>query len=212
MNSTYELRTDTHQEISRLLSSINPTSQQRWRMYLGIAPDQIQLSQDHQQRIQLTKMFHQLHQRNHGLFHMTVTYKTYKNTPHTPKNTDDFFINFYLKCFLPELLGTRNIQKKRNLQPICYSFLDEHEFRPRVFGTKVTFLDRLHHHAILAVHPNTIPRMNTMIGENCIPFRNKWASKVMTTHMRQCEPMTTLYATKQLKKYPEFLSFPDRLH
>ena len=212
MNSTNELRTDTHQEISRLLSSINPTPEQRWREYLGIAPDQIQLSLDHQQRLELTRMFHQLHLKNHVLFHMTVTYKTYKNTPYTPKNTNDFFINFYLKCFLPELLGTRNIQKRRELQPICYSFLDEHEFRPRVFGPEVTYPDRLHHHAILAVHPSTISRIQTMIGENCIPLRNKWASKVMTTHIRECEAMTTLYATKQLKRYPEFLSFPDRLH
>ena len=212
MNSTHELRTDTHQEISRLLSSINPSPEQQWKDYLGITPDQIQLSQDHLKRLALTKMFHDLYLKNHVLFHMTVTYKTYKNTPYTPKNTNDFFINFYLKCFLPELLGTRNIHKKRELQPICYSFLDEHEFRPRVFGPEVTYPDRLHHHAILAVHPNTVSRMNTMIGENCVPLRNKWASKVMTTHIRECEAMTTLYATKCYKKYPEFLSFPDRLH
>ncbi len=136
MNSRHELRTDTHQEISRLLSSINPTPELQWRDYLGIARNQIQLSLDHQQRLELTRMFHQLHLKNHVLFHMTVTYKTYKNTPYTPKNTNDFFINFYLKCFLPELLGTRNIQKRRELQPICYTFLDEHEFRPRVLVQK----------------------------------------------------------------------------
>ena len=216
MHSLNELRTDTHQEISRLLSSINPKSnpEERWKDYLDIAPDQIQLSQDHIQRLAFTRMFHQYSLENRVLFHLTVTYKTYQNTPYTPKNTNDFFINFYLKCFLPKLIGTRNFNSssKRQLQPICYSFLDEHEFRARVVGPEVIYPDRLHHHAIVAVHSDTISRMNTMIGENQIPLRNKWASKVMTTHIRQCEAMTTLYATKQLKRYPEFLSFPDRLH
>jgi len=214
MNSIHELRTDTHQEISRLLSSINPTPEQRWREYLGIASDQVQLSQDHQQRLSLTRMFHQLYLENRVLFHMSITYKPYQDVQYSPKNTNDFFINFYLKCFLPNLLGTRNFhtETKRPLQPICYAFLDEHEMKPRVRGPETTFPDRLHHHAILAVHSGTVTRMQTMIGENNIPLRPLYASKVMTTHIRECEAMTTLYATKSLKKYPEFLSFPDRLH
>jgi len=212
MNSTQEQQTVTNHEFSRHLVFDQPSQMTAWRQYLGVKPDQIQLSKHHRQRLGLTDMFHELSLSNFILFHLTVTYKTYKNTPYTAKNTNDFFINFYLKCFLPELLSTRNIHKRRELQPICYSFLDEHENSPTVSRFQVAYSDRLHHHAILAVHAITVSQINPMVGENRIPLRNKWASKVMTTHLRECEPMTTLYATKQLEKYQEFLSFPDRLH
>jgi hypothetical protein len=214
MNSLTEQRTDTLQEISRLLFSLQPSPEEQWKDYLGIAPNQHQISQDHLQRLALTEMFHQYQEENRVLFHMTVTYKTYQNVPYSPKNTNDFFINFYLKCFLPCLLGTRSFhtKTKRPLQPICYAFLDEHECRPRVIGPEITHPDRLHHHAILAVHPETVARMRTITGENTVPSRPKYASKVMTTYIIECEAMRTLYATKELKKYPEFLSFPDRLH
>ncbi len=208
-----ELRTDTNQQLQRFLSSPPPTPEQRWRKYLGIAPDQLQVSQDHQFRLALTRMFHQFSLKNRVLFHMTVTYKTYKNTQYSPKNTNDFFINFYLKCFLPSLLGTRNFHtdSKRPLQPICYAFLEEHEPQVKILGNEVLFADRLHHHSMLAVHPDTVARMRTMTGENQVPLRSRYASKVMTTHIRECEPMTMLYATAQLKKYPDFLCFPDRM-
>jgi len=229
MNSIHELRTDTHQEISRLLSSINPTPEQRWREYLGIAPDQVQLSQDHQQRLSLTRMFHQLYLENRVLFHMTVTYKMPLRYQYRDHQFNSFFCNFYLKFFLPSLMGTRNYhtETKRPLQPICYAFLDQHELKPVIVelqsGNLVTFPERLHHHAIVAVHPNTIDRMRHLVGENAVPLdektssakwtdRTRCAFKVMTTHIRECEAMTTLYATKSLTKYPEFLSFPDRLH
>jgi hypothetical protein len=231
MHSLNELRTDTHQEISRLLSSINPKSnpEERWRDYLDIAPDQIQLSQDHIQRLALTRMFHQYSLENRVLFHLTVTYKMPKDFQYQPGQYNKFFADFYVKFFLPKLIGTRSYhtKSKRPLQPICYAFIDENESRPVVLerrtGNQVEFPLRLHHHAIVAVHPDTVGRMQTMVGENKIPLevkkvsgkwteRSRCAFKVMTTHIRQCDAMTTLYATKQLKKYPEFLSFPDRLH
>ena len=212
MHPIPELQTNKNHEIWQLSSSTHLTRQQRWKDYLGIDRDNTQFSQDHLKRLALTNMFQNFYQNDRILFHMTVTYKTYKETPYTPKNTNDFFINFYLKCFIPKLLGTRGIHKKRELQPICFSFLDDHESRPKETLTRITYSDRLHHHAILAVHPNTLSRMNAMIGDNKIPLRSRWASKVMTTHIRECEAMTTLYATKKLKKYPEFLSFPDRCH
>jgi hypothetical protein len=229
MNSIHELRTDTRQEFSRLLSIINATSEQRWREYLGIAPDQIQLSQDHHQRLGLTRMFHDYELENRVLFHMTVTYKMPLKYQYSNQQFNSFFCNFYTKFFLPALIGTRNYhtKSKRPLQPICYAFLDEHESTPtvldRITGTQVVFPERLHHHAILAVHPNTIARMSSLVGENRVPLdmkspsedwtdRTRCAFKVMTTQIRECEAMTTLYATKCLKKYQDFLSFPDRLH
>ena len=229
MNSRHELRTDTHQEISRLLSSINSTPEQRWREYLGIAPDQIQLSLDHQQRLELTRMFHQYELEDRVLFHMTVTYKMPLKYQYNDKQFNSFFCNYYIKFFLPSLMRTRNYHThtKRPLQPICYAFLDQHELKPRIVklqtGNQVVFPERLHHHAIVAVHPDTIDRMRLLVGENTVPLdtktqsekwtdRTRCAFKVMTTQIRECEAMTTLYATKQLRKYPEFLSFPDRLH
>jgi len=203
MNSTLERISDTDHH---LLSY----SEKRWRDYLGITPDQIQISSDHRNRLALTRLFHQYQHETRTLFHLTVTYKPYKERIYTAKNTNDFFINFYLKSFLPLVMNSKNYHthSKRPFQPICYAFLDEHE--QKVSPNGKVFPDRLHHHAILAVHPNTYLSLLPYLGECRIPLKTKFSIKVMTTHLRECEPMTLLYATKALERYPEFLMFPDR--
>jgi hypothetical protein len=188
------------------------TTEDDWKRYLGIIPEHSP-SQDQSLRLALVKLFHQYALEGRRLFHLTVTYKEYRDTPYDQRICNQFFINFYLKSFLPSLLSTRDfhLPSKRALQPICYAFIDEHESKPKIRKSKVEFPIRLHHHALLAVPAQTCERLTTMIGTNVIPLRPKFASKVMTTHMRKCEPMTMLYASKRLRQYPDFLAFPDRL-
>ena len=188
------------------------TTEDDWRRYLGITPEHSP-SQVQSHRLALVKLFHQYALEGRRLFHLTVTYKEYRDTQYDQRICNQFFINFYLKSFLPSLLSTRNfhLPRKRALQPICYAFIDEHESKPKVRKSKVEFPIRLHHHALLAVPEQTFERLTTMIGTNIIPLRPKFASKVMTTHMRKCDPMTMLYASKRLRQYPDFLAFPDRL-
>ncbi len=188
------------------------TTENDWRRYLGITPDR-SLSQVQSHRLALVKLFQQYALEGRRLFHLTVTYKEYQDTPYDQRICNEYFINFYLKSFLPSLLSTRNFHLpcKRALQPICYAFIDEHESKQKVRKSKVEFPVRLHHHALLAVPEQTCERITTMIGTNVIPLRPKFASKVMTTHMRKCDPMIMLYASKRLRQYPVFLAFPDRL-
>ena len=104
-------------------------------------------------------------------------------------------------------------RKYRELQPICLAFLDEHESRvsSQTYLQTSRFSERLHHHAILAIHADTYDKMQSLIGENTLAS-NKFSTKVMSSHVRECDAMCLLYASKMYAKYPDFLSFPDRLH
>ena len=175
------------------------------------------MSQVDQYRFALAEYMHQ--QELHGchLFHLTLTYKPFGDRVYTESDANSFFINFYVRHFLPYLLNTRNIHTnaKKLIQPICLAFLDEHETDPQFtsigdyFNTE--FPIRLHHHAILAVHPDTVNRLHGLIGANKFANSN-FSHKIMTSHLRECEARTLRYASKMLSKYPDFLSFPDKFH
>jgi hypothetical protein len=207
-----------HQDSQSFLSDpVLPNATSDWIHYLSKSATSIKdLSKNQQMRLELTKYFHDLkYQSNRHLFHLTLTYKPFEDYSYSPKNTNDFFIHFFTKYFLPFLLNTKNVQriKYRELQPICYVFLDEHESRvsSQTYMQKSRFSARLHHHAILAIHADTYDRMQSLIGENTLAS-NKFSTKVMSSHVRECDPMCLLYASKMYAKYPDFLSFPDRLH
>ena len=150
------------------------TTEDDWRRYLGIKPEHSP-SQVQTYRLALVKLFHQYALEDRKLFHLTVTYKKYRDTQYDERICNEFFINFYLKSFLPSLLSTRNFHKssKRPLQPICYAFIDEHESKPKLRKSKVEFPIRLHHHALLAIHMKILDKFSPMIGTNTIPLRAK---------------------------------------
>lgn len=213
-NLNLESNLDVQNELRKLLRSsehYDPNLALEWATYLGIKNDQSKISEDHKSRLALCQMFEDLSRDGRTLFHLTVTYEPYKYANYLPKNVDDFFKNFYLKCFLPHLMGTREYHEKkyRSLQPICYAFLDEHhKMRLSSLG-EIVDPERLHHHAILAVTSETLQKMRSFTGDNKIPLRRKWGAKVMTTHLIECESMRLLYASKMHKKYPDYLIFPD---
>ena len=207
-----------HQDSQSFLSdSVRNNTASDWIHYLSKSATSIKdLSSSQQMRFHLAKFTQELeHQSNRHLFHLTLTYKPFEDYSYSPKNTNDFFIHFYTKHFLPFLLNTKNFQriKYREMQPICLAFLDEHESQvsTQKYLNVSRFSARLHHHAILAIHADTLDRMQTLIGENTLAS-NKFSTKVMSSHVRECDAMCLLYASKMYAKYPDFLSFPDRLH
>ena len=209
---------ENHQDFQSFLSDpVSPNATSDWIHYLSKSATSIKdLSSSELKRFHLTKYVHdQKYESNRHLFHLTLTYKPFEDYSYSPKNTNDFFIHFYTKHFLPFLLNTKNFQrsKYRELQPIGFSFLDEHESKvsTQKYLNTSRFSARLHHHAILAIHTDTLDRMQTLIGENTLAS-NRFSNKVMSSHVRECDAMCLLYASKMYAKYPDFLCFPDRLH
>ena len=207
-----------HQDSQSFLSnSVRNNTESDWIQYLSRSATSIKdLSSSQQMRFHLAKFTQELeHQSNRHLFHLTLTYKPFEDYSYSPKNTNDFFIHFYTKHFLPFLLNTKNFQrsKYREMQPICLAFLDEHESKvsTQKYLNTSRFSARLHHHAILAIHADTLDRMQSLIGENTLAS-NKFSYKVMSSDVRECDAMCLLYASKMYAKYPDFLCFPDRLH
>ncbi len=179
----------------------------------------LNLSNYQRERIALANEIRNLELEHRNIYHLTITYKPYKNHQRSAKEINTFFKNFYIKKFLPDLLNTRNIHKnkKKSVQPICYTFIDEHTQKPSINKTDNLYINmmlfpvKLHHHAILAVHPETADRMNEIISTDN-PM-NKYSPVTMTSYIRECEPMCLLYASKKYDKYrDDTLIFPDRLH
>ena len=116
-----------------LSDSVRLNTATDWIQYLSKSATSIKdLSSSQLMRFHLASYINDIkHQSNRHLIHLTLTYKPFADYSYSPKNTNDFFIYFYTKYFLPFLLNTKNIQrsKYRELQPICLAFLDEHESR-----------------------------------------------------------------------------------
>ena len=214
-NLNLESNLDVQNELRKLLRSsghYDPSLALEWATYLGIKNDQSKISEDHKSRLALCQMFEDLSQDGRTLFHLTVTYRGFEDKVYSAKIINHFFTNFYLKCFLPHLMGTRGYheEKYRSLQPICYAFLDEHHKMRMSSSGEMVDPERLHHHAILAVTSETLQQIRSFTGDNKIPLRRRWGVKVMTTHLVECESMRLLYASKMHTTYPDYLIFPDR--
>ena len=169
-------------------------------------------------RLSLANKMLELEKDGNTLFHLSVTYNPYQDIQYTEKDINKYFTNFYYRTVLPSLLNTSHINTniKKLLHPICLAFVDEHEHKakPKIIRNNVTneieqtfiYPIKLHHHAILAVHQDTLEKMQSFVGLNSIP-RNKWANKVMSFDIKQCSSTRLLYASKMLQKYPDFLPF-----
>lgn len=171
------------------------------------------------ERIGFADYMYEQEQSGRVLYHMTTTYKPYEERTYKERDVNNFFVNFYVKKFLRYVVHSRrfNQHSHRYLQPICFAFIDEHEPRvvPEQYGViennclssaiRYNFADRLHHHAILAAHPDTVERLDRLIGTGTlIPF----SKKMMTSDLKRCDAGRILYSSKMLHRYPEFLTFP----
>lgn len=210
-------------ELRNEIIEINQTLQQQvcinqdWIKYCSQSASSIEeLSQSDKIRIGLTQLMNQHHLSGRKLFHFTLTYKPFNGLKYDSNNVNIFFTNFYVKSFLPFLLQTRNIHTihKKSIQPICLAFIDEHEMKPTRTDTGTEFPLRLHHHAILAVHPDTMQRFTPLVGINTLQnigcFNiSRFNYKLMTSDIRECDAQRLLYASKKYNQYPDFLQFPN---
>ena len=220
----FKEQTETNREVlNKLMININDPVREDWINYIRNSNfDKNPLSKPNLYRLSLTNKMYELEQEGRTQFHLSVTYKPFSGRIYSEKDINTFFINFYTKKFLPYLLNTKNIHtnKKKSIQPISYCFVDEHEMEPvktLVFNSNKKFVEdtfmfpvRLHHHCILSVHPETLERMETLLGTNTLVGYD-FSPKFMTTDLKKCESMRLLYSSKMLRKYPDFLSFPDSL-
>lgn len=169
-----------------------------------------ELSSSDQKRYGLLQMMLKHQESGRSLFLLTLTYKPFQNKIYSSQDVDQFFTRFYLHHFLPELLQTKhyNRSKFRPIQPITISFIDEH--KPTVTKSRsnpdlLELSSKLHHHAVLAVHPDTLERIQTLVGENTM--QTGFSSKIMTTDLRPCDAGAVGYASKMFHRYPDFLTF-----
>lgn len=200
------------------ISQSNQSIQEEWNHYLETHPSS---PRTYPERLALTNYFYEHQLQDRYLFHMTITYTPYQDQIYLEQDVNKFFINFYVKELLPCLLKTSNIHTnaKKQVQPICYAFLDEHEMKPVVRSTRTSFKNepisviefpiRLHHHAILAMHHDNVNELRYLLGTNTL---TRFGHKIMTSDLKECESTRVLYASKMYWKYPNYLMFPDKFH
>lgn len=184
----------------------------RWISYITRNRTDPTLTESDLHRLSLAEYCYHLQEDDgYHLYHLTLTYKPNAEYALRNKDVNKFFINFHIKYLLPLLLGTKNIHfmHHRNLQPKVLSFLDEH-LHDKFTGSGEPA--RLHHHAIYAVHPDNRAIMDHYIGENMFGIVGSAAMPYMTCDLKPCDPMRVLYASKMYWKYPDFLSFPDKMN
>ena len=143
---------------------------------------------------------------NRKLYFMTVTYKPYQDKIYKDNHVNTFFKNFYTHKFLPYLINKNyHRDSKRHLQPISLVFLEEHE--PK--ADKNDFAVRLHHHAVLAVHDETIPRMNNLVGDDTLIQFSESENRIMTSNIQYCDADAVMYSSYMMNKYLDYMIFPD---
>jgi hypothetical protein len=139
-----------------------------------------------------------------------LTYKPRTEYEQFPTQVDKNFILFYTRYLLPNVMRTKNYHFMcyKLLQPKVIAFLDEHHHDK---FTKTGCPSRLHHHAIVAVLPMHKDFMDQLIGVNTFPVLSEDNSPIMTSDLKSCSPMRVLYSSKKMRKFPDFLSFPDKM-
>jgi len=138
---------------------------------------------------------------------LTLTYKLKSDFAPKPNLLNRNFIRVYCYYFLPFLFQSKYYNTNRRIlqQPITYSFLDKHKHKPYAHGSA-----SLHHHAIVAAHESTLPRISLLLGTNT--FKDIDPNFfIATSDFKPCNAFALPYASKCLKKYPDFLMFPKRL-
>jgi len=157
---------------------------------------------------------------DHTIYHLVLTYKYPEDKTLSEFMMNKFFTQFYIRYFLPYLFRTKNYNRKkyRYFQPICLAFIHEHEHAGVVkkklnkisleLDNVNTYAERLHHHAVIAVHPEHRDRMDTLLGENTL--KKNFSHTIKTSFVAERPSSVVWYASNSLHQYPNFLSFPDR--
>ncbi|MGQ0598081.1 hypothetical protein [Aquabacterium sp.] len=147
------------------------------------------------------------HQGNgYKLYEMSLTYKPFTNNrSHSIDEIRKIFIQFYLHNFLGDhIFKNRHwMRKSDSLQPHLYCFVEEHEsIRKALDKTSgiYRFPERLHHHAVMAAHPETVQAIDLLIGEGTLL---DFHSSIMTSSLTEADSDWALYATKNYSRHEE---------
>ena len=170
------------------------------------------------QRLGFAEMLDRIESEGKTLYHLTLTYIPSKYKDWTVDQINGFFKEFYIKYFLRYALNTSHITNKRQKerQPIVFCFVDESSFNKSSVAQSdvVTRLssslsgDRLHHHAIVCAHPDTVQKIDELLGDNT--FKDSgFGKRIQSSSMRRCNSNCILYASKNLHRIPDFQIFPQ---
>lgn len=188
-------------------------------------PDEIenwQPSQEDRMIYELQNDFDKRRRAGYSLYHLTCTYIEPSSHPLTPRLINGLFKNFYLRYFLKQVVGSNFIRGHlRIIQPITYCFVEEHEMMrsKHAYGPKANewhpeheeklFPARLHHHAVIAAHPETVDRFNEFLGKNTFDPNNNYCKAFMTTCLvfTPVGKSIVVYATKKRKYLDEYQAF-----
>jgi hypothetical protein len=175
-----------------------------------------ELNKTNQERFHLMKYMNDLEKKSRTLFHLTLTYRPSFTQCFTENGANALYKTFHKNHLLPAVLKTRNIGRpsKRELQPICFAFLEEHESDYNdisINNLSHKSKPRLHHHVIISVHPENLNFFQYHIGTNTFSH-DRYNNFIMTSDLKMCDATRLSYASAMMHKYPDYLSFPDRLH
>lgn len=174
---------------------------------LKLKPE-LPISLSTRRQLALAYFMHQLEsQEKRRLFMLTLTYKLKSDFAPKQNLLNRNFIRFYCHYFLPFLFQSKYYSSNKRIlqQPITFSFLDEPEGTPHAHEP-----ESLHHHAIVAAHESTLPRLSLLLGTNT--FKDIDPNFfIATSDFKPCNAFALPYASKCLNKYPDFLMCPKRL-
>jgi hypothetical protein len=177
--------------------------------YFHLSPANI-----NKQRLATTEYINDQVQSNMTLYHLVVTYcpPGKSRNEYRTREYDGFFKQFYMTKFLPSLMKSNNFNRpsKRQYQPICISYLDEHESQITSsrfhkvdhgdFYTTYDYAERLHHHSMILVHPSTLLEMKNLEGTNTL-IDKKNSRLIRSTYLQPRDPFVNLYCSKMMFKY-----------
>ena len=185
--------------------------------------DHAEFSIRDKERIAICQKFSNLQRLGRKLYFLTTTYLPNKDYEHTTKGVDDIFKRFYTKKFLPWIQDTKYFHRTayKKIQPITYTFRENHSPKKkanRVVSDQLNgstimydFPVRLHHHSVIAVHEEHVPRIQTHLGDNTFA-NSRFSHQIMTSSLKEANLGAVLYSSKHWSSDREMMTFPDKLH
>lgn len=168
----------------------------------------IDLSMPDRERLAWAEYLDQLRDQGYRTYHLVITYKQSKGTSYTISNLEKIFTKFYMRYFLKQIVGSHYTEPaKIKLHPVTICFFEEHESKANAACYDDRFGKRYHIHAMIAAHPDTIDKMERLLGENTLDRSKSCCSNIMTSFLAEREPQCVLYASKGANKERNFSIF-----
>ena len=178
-------------------------------------PKPLEMNWYDRSRLELVQNLIKSEDQGRKLFHLTVTYRPYQDRVYKESDLNNFFSNFFKTGLIPFLFNRDNKNKNGHFDNLlfCYTFLDEHGFKPTktktLYGYKTESGIRLHHHVILDCHPDLVPKMRQLEGKNKL-VNPSFSKKFETSDLKECRPTRLLYASKMFYRYPDFVMYSEK--